>query len=122
MSDFEKLGKYAFMACIMIAVVAGVASVFANFSSAWIALVLVVLGVSVGLTTMTEREVTPFLLAAIALTVASSGGWFLIINEAVAKLGTFINNTMYNMVSFVAPAAIILATKMIYQLGRANKK
>jgi hypothetical protein len=120
MSDFEKLGKYAFMACIMIAVVAGVASVFASFSSAWIALLLVVLGVCVGFTTISEKEVTPFLLAAIALTVASSGGWFLIINEAVAKLGTLINNTLYNIASFVAPAAIILATKMIY--GLANKK
>jgi hypothetical protein len=44
----------------------------------------------------------------------------LIINEAVAKLGTLINNTLYNIASFVAPAAIILATKMIY--GLANKK
>jgi hypothetical protein len=120
MSEFEKLGKYAFIACIMIAVVAGVASVFVNFSSAWIALALVILGVVVGFTTITEKEVTPFLLAAIALTVASSGGWFLIINEAVAKLGTVINSILYNIASFVAPAAIILATKMIYEL--ANKK
>jgi hypothetical protein len=120
MSEFEKLGKYVFMVCIMIAVVAGAASIFVDFSSAWVALTLVVLGVFLGFTTITEKEVTPFLLAAIALTVASSGGWFLVINDAVAKLGTFINSTMYNMASFVAPAAIILATKMIYQL--ANKK
>jgi hypothetical protein len=118
MTEFEKLGKYAFMACIMIAVVAGVASVFVSFSSAWVALVLVVLGVFVGFTTITEKEVTPFLLAAIALTVASSGGWFLIIDGAVAKLGTFINSTLYNIASFVAPASIILATKMIYELAR----
>jgi hypothetical protein len=120
MNEFEKLGKYLFLAGIMIALVTGLTSVFVDFSSAWIALILVVLGLCLGLTTATEKEVTPFLLAAIALTVASSGGWFLIINNAVANLGTFINSTMYNMVSFVAPAAIILATKMIYQL--ANKK
>lgn len=118
MSEFEKLGKYAFIACIMVAVVAGVASVFVNFSSAWVALVLVILGVVVGFTTITEKEVTPFLMAAIALTVASSGGWFLIINEAVAKLGTVINSILYNIASFVAPAAIILATKMIYELAK----
>jgi hypothetical protein len=119
MSEFEKLGKCAFMACIMIAVVAGVASVFVSFSSAWVALALVVLGVFVGFTTFIEKEATtPFLLAAIALTVASSGGWFLIINEAVAKLGTLINSTLYNIASFVAPASIILATKMIYELAK----
>lgn len=121
MSDFEKLGKYVFMLCIMIAVVAGAASVFVSFSTAWVALVLVVLGLFVGFTAVTEKEATtPFLLAAIALTVASSGGWFLIINDAVANLGTFINGTLYNIAYFVAPATIILATKMIY--GLANKK
>ena len=118
MSDFEKLGKYVFMLCIMIAVVAGAASVFVSFSTAWVALVLVVLGLFVGFTAVTEKEVTPFLLASIALTVASSGGWFLIINGAVANLGTFINGTLYNIAYFVAPATIILATKMVYELAK----
>ena len=121
MGMFEKLGEYAFLACMMIAVVAGIASGVGDFSSAWIALVLVVLGVVVGFTTITEKEVTPFLLAAIALTVASSGGWFLIINEAVAKLGTVMNSVLFNIASFVAPAAIILATKMIYELARKKQ-
>ena len=118
MEAFEKLGEYAFVACIVIAIVAGIATGFADFSSGWVALVLVVLGVMVGFTTLTEKEVTPFLLAAIALTVASSGGWFLVINEAVAKLGTVINGILFNIAAFVAPAAIILATKMVYELAR----
>jgi hypothetical protein len=124
MSDFEKLGKYVFVLCILIAVVAGGASISTSFNSAWIVLGLVVLGLFVGLTAVTDKEVTPFLLASIALTVASSGGWFLIINQAVANLGTFINSTLYNMSSFVAPAAIILATKMFYEKAneQANKK
>lgn len=121
MGMFEKLGEYAFLACIMIAVAAGIASGVGDFSSAWIALVLVVLGVVVGFTTITEKEATPFLLAAIALTVASSGGWFLIINEAVAKLGTVMNGVLFNIASFVAPAAIILATKMVYELARKKQ-
>jgi hypothetical protein len=58
----------------------------------------------VGFTTITEKEITPFMLTAVALTVASSGGWFLIINEAVAKLGTLINSILFNIASFVAPA------------------
>jgi len=118
MEMLEKLGEYAFLACIVIAVAAGIVSSVAVFNTAWVALVLVILGVVVGFTTITEKEITPFLLAAVALTVASSGGWFLIINEAVAKLGTLINSILFNIASFVAPAAIILATKMIYELAR----
>jgi len=118
MEMFEKVGEYAFLACIAIAVVAGIASVAVDFNTAWVALVLVILGVVVGFTTITEKEVTPFLLAAVALTVASSGGWFLVINDAVAKLGTLINSVLFNIASFVAPAAIILATKMVYELAR----
>jgi hypothetical protein len=117
----EKLGEYAFLACIMVAVVAGIASGIGNFSSAWIVLALVVLGIVVGITTITVKEATPFLLAAIALTVASSGSWFLVINGAVAKLGTVMNSVLFNITSFVAPAAIILATKMVYELARKKQ-
>lgn len=72
----------------------------------WIALALVILGFIVGFTSITEKEVTPFLMAAIALTVASSGGWFLVINEAVAELRTVINTIVFNITAFVAPAVI----------------
>lgn len=73
MEMLEKLGEYAFLACIAIAIVAGIAVGFAAFSTGWVALALVILGVIVGFTTVTEEEVTPLLLAAIAFTVASSG-------------------------------------------------
>lgn len=79
---------------------------------------LVILGVIVGFTTITEKEIAPFLLAAIALTVVSSGGWFLVINDAVAELGTVISTIVFNIAAFVAPAAIILATKSVYKLAR----
>jgi len=118
MEMLEKLGEYAFLACILVAVVAGIASSVTDVSAGWIALTLVILGVIVSFTTITEKEVTPFLLAAIALTVASSGGWFLVINEAVADLGTLINTIVLNITAFVAPAAIILATKSVYELAR----
>lgn len=117
MEMFEKLGEYAFLACIVIAVIAGIAAGFAEYSAGWVALALVVLGAIVGLTTITEEEVTPFLMAAVAFTVAGSGGWFLVINEVVATLGTVINAIVFNIASFVAPAAIILATKAVYQLA-----
>lgn len=120
MGIFENLSEYAFLACIVIAVVAGIAAGFAEYSAGWVALALVVLGVIVGLTTITKEEVTPFLMAAIVFAVAGSGGWFLIINDAVAKLGTVMNAIVFNIASFVAPAAILLATKTVYQL--ASKK
>lgn len=118
MKRFEKLGEYAFLACIVIAIVAGIAAGLGDFSTGWIALALVIFGVIVGFTTISEKEASSFLLAAIALTVASSGSWFLVINEAVAKLGTIINAIVFNIAAFVAPAAIILATKSVYELAR----
>jgi len=115
---FEKLGEYAFLACVLIAIVAGIASSVTDISAGGITLALVILGVIIGFTTITEKEVTPFLLAAIALTVTSSGGWFLTINEVLAELGTTINTIVLNITAFVAPAAIILATKSVYELAR----
>jgi hypothetical protein len=45
MGMFEKLGEYAFLLCVVIAILAGIATGFADFSSGSVALALAVLGV-----------------------------------------------------------------------------
>lgn len=42
----------------------------------------------------------------------------MVINEAVATLGTVINAVVFSIASFVAPAAIILAAQTVYELVR----
>ncbi len=124
----EKAGEWAFLLCVIIAILAGIGATATGLtvatltSSSWISwtvLLLVVLGVIVGLTTVTEKEITPFLIATIALVVTATA-IFSPINLAIPYLGTLLDNMVKLVAVFVAPAAIILSIKAIYAL--ASKK
>ncbi|MEM4250639.1 MAG: hypothetical protein QW828_02225 [Candidatus Bathyarchaeia archaeon] len=116
----ETIGRWAFIVFVIIAILAGIAAgVGGKAALGWVSLVMVILGIIVGLTTLTEKETTPFLTAAIALLVANAGSVFLVIDEVASPLGSIINAILNNIAAFVAPAAIILAVKAIYNLAKA---
>ena len=109
-----KIGEWAFIAFVIIAILAGLAAGMGGGTAlGWVTLVMVILGIIVGLTTITTKEASTFLMAAIALLVANAGGIFLVIDQVIAPLGTIINAILNNIAAFVAPAAIILAVKAI---------
>lgn len=115
-----KIGEIAFLVCLLVAVIAGLAvSKLTADQNAWVGVALVILGAIIGLVTITEKEVTPFLIAAVALLVAGAGT-FLALDFAVSGLGTAINGVVVNIARFVAPAAIILSVKGIYALAKAK--
>jgi len=122
----EKAGEWAFLLCVIIAILAGlvvgISAGALGAGAAWVGLVLVALGIVVGLTTVTEKEITPFLIAVIALVVAGAGNIFTVAfaGGVLAMLGTIIDAILNYIAMFVAPAAIILSVKAIYAL--ASKK
>jgi len=106
----EKIGHWSFILGVIIAVVAGLAgSTYAKAS----AIVLIVLGLIVGLLNITEKETTSFLVAAIALLLAKAAGL-----ESLPVVGQFVGPILLNIATFVAPAAVIVALKAVYELGR----
>lgn len=112
--DMEKIGGYAFLVGIIIAVLA------AFIQMPEVPLVLAVLGLIVGLLNIKDKEVKKFLLAAIALGMSSASLSPLAVTPAV---GTYIAMILLpvfsNIAVFVAPAAFIVALKTIYTI--ANK-
>ncbi len=123
----EVIGKYAFTAFVALAIVMGLVTGYmawqdmAAYDStiAWVTLIMLILGVIVGLTMITAKEVTPFLIAAIALAVIS-GGVFSPLGEIHPLLGQWATHIVQLIVAFVAPAAVILAIKSVWAL--AEKK
>lgn len=111
----EKVGELAFLAVVVIAVLAGLLQA----TSAWVAVLLVVLGLVVGLLNVSEKETTPFLIASIALVAAATAS-FSPIDSVVAGLGSVIDAILKNIATFVAPAAVLVALKAVYAL--ASKK
>lgn len=127
MVTMEEIGKYAFMAFVVIAVAMGlVVGYMASAgtegyasTAAWVTLIMVILGIIVGLITVTAKEVTPFLIAAIALAVIR-GDIFLAFStvEALELLGYLAKYIVDFIAAFVAPAAVIIAVKQIYGIAK----
>ncbi len=113
----EKMGEYAFLVGVAVAVIAvliGSAIPGAEF----VPLALVVLGLAVGFLNVSEKETTPFLIAAIALTAAgtSASGTLGLIPGVGQTLAKIVNN----IAVFVVPGAILVALKAVWAL--ASKK
>jgi len=140
--NMEKIAHYAFMAFVLIAIIAGlvigawaysVQNTFYSYpytfnsanvgngvanANSYILLIMLILGIIVGLVSVTAKEVQPFLIATIALVVASlSNVWgsLATIHNILPYWATAILNYV---VAFVAPAAVLLAIKAVFALER----
>jgi hypothetical protein len=103
--NMEKIGRYAFIAGLIISVIAG----FMAIGDMGIA-ALVVLGVIVGILNVTGKEVQPFLLGTVAL---------MLVGSALSMvLATFppVPGILSAFVAFVAGAALIVALKEVYAI------
>lgn len=115
--DTAKAGEWAFLISVIIAVLGGLAAPWAT--SAWVSVLLVILGIIVGLLNISEKETTAFLIASIALIVSSTAA-FLALDLAISPLGTILDAIVKNLAVFVAPAVVIVAVKAVVAL--ASKK
>ena len=109
----HKLGHIAFVGGVLIAIIAGLLQTTSTF----FAFSLLLLGIVVGFLNISTKEVTPFLVAAIALIVAGSAD-FQVLNVIFNPLGSVMKSIFANIQIFVAPVAIVVAIKSIIDLAR----
>jgi len=103
MAKGTSYGNWAFLVGLIIALVAG----FVNIP--FYALILVLLGLVVGFLNVSVKETHGFLVATVALIVAGSANLDLVWSGLTAILG--------NIVIFVAPAALVVAIKALYEIA-----
>ena len=104
-----KIGGWAFIIGIILTLLAGIIPAWQTPTVMWI---LVVLGLIVGFLNVTAKETSEFLIATVALMVVGSAGL-----GALPALGTAIKAILGNIVAFVAPAALVVAVKAIFDLA-----
>lgn len=112
------MGEMAFMGGVVIAALVGlVGGMFPSLMGV-AALALLVLGIIVGFLNVSDKEAVPFLVAAIALSLAGKAG-FLMMDTVVpgVPIGTWVTSILGNIAIFVAPAAVIVALKSIKDLA-----
>ena len=100
----EQITLWLFIIGLIIAIIA---PFIAGLDLVWL---LVLIGVVVGLLNITAKEVNSFLIATVALIIASGS----------LQIWTLLTDILSNVVVLVAPAAIIVAVKAVYAL--ASKK
>ena len=114
MVEGSKIGQWAFIVGVLLAIL------FGFIPTKWesvATLLLVVLGLVVGFLNVTEKESTPFLVAAAALMITANAGTNLSVIKPVV-LGDFLQNAVEKIGVFVAPAAVIVALKSIQSLAK----
>ena len=101
------VGKYAFLVGLVIAVAGGL-----GFEQAWFGWALAVLGLVVGFLNISDKESQTFLLAAIALIVATSAV------GAIPYIGEGMTRIIANLVLFLGGAVLVVAVKSLFAVAR----
>lgn len=109
----QKIGAIAFILGIVVAIVAGVLAGFVGIYAGWITLVLVVLGLVIGFLNVGDKDVTGFLIAAIALMAVGTARL-----EAIPFAGIYVASIVVNVAAFVAPAALVVALKEVWNIAK----
>ena len=114
--EMSKLGSYAFIIGVVIAILAGIgAAGILGGLAVWVPLLLVILGLLVGYLNITDKETDKFLIAGIALVVLGTTAQGLAV---IPSIGIYMAGIVEQVAIFVAPAALIVGLKSIYGLAK----
>jgi len=122
------ISKWAYLLFVIIAVVMGLVVGYMAWSAGgwdevagingWVLLVMMILGLIIGLTSITAKEVTSFLIATIALIVAASANVWSPLGQIHALLSFWATGILKYIVAFAAPAAVIIAIKQVLMMAK----
>jgi hypothetical protein len=108
MPDLEKAGRWAFIAGIVLAVLAGLLVVGVT----WVAWVLAVLGLVVGFLNVSTKQPQGFLLPAVALALSASAV------RSLPGVGFVLTNILANAVAFIGAAMLVVAIKALLETAK----
>jgi hypothetical protein len=110
---YEKIGGWAFILGVVIAVIAGLASGALDATTAgYVTLALVILGLVVGFLNIGDKDIKDFLVAAIAVILMGTANL-----GVIPIVGVYLASMVLNISAFVAPAALVVALKAVYNLA-----
>jgi hypothetical protein len=130
----REIGGWVFVIGFLIAVIAGLAAgltaagmpiLDVNATSLLMG-VMALIGLIVGIVNISDKEAINFLIGAIAVTAAAGamaplanlGSGVAVVGQVTNFVAAFIGGLMQMIATFVAPAAVIVALKVIYSTAR----
>src|SRR3972149_10281846 len=107
------IGGLAFVAGVILAVVAGITA----RNNENVILALVIIGIVVALLNITAKEIVPILVAAVALILAQAGG-LVALDRVADGLGRSLQEMVQYFATFMTPVAVISAGRGVVALAR----
>ena len=120
----EKVSEWAYILVVIIAILMGLVVGYMAWSGSVgsvdgiVMLIMLVLGTIIGLLSITTKEVTPFLIATIALVVAASADVWSPLESIHPLLSSLATYVLKYIVAFAAPAAVVVAIKSVFNMIR----
>ncbi len=114
-NTIQKIGSWAFIIGIVIAIIAGLVYAGEGQLSAAIVSILVVLGLIVGFLNVTGKETMSFLAAAVSLVLVTYFGGNAL--GTITFIGAYLTSIFSAMMAFVVAATIIVSLKAIWALA-----
>lgn len=108
MAKGSKLGSWAFLIGLIIAVILGLF----QMEGTTMPMILVILGIIVGLLNVADKEVTPFLMSGAVLIIATALG-----QNAVAAV-PYVGEVVTALLILFVPATIIVAIKNVFNIAK----
>lgn len=115
----QKIGHYSFIGGVIIAFVLGlVPAATLGTASAWLASLLVILGLVVGFLNVTGKETKEFMMVAVVLIIAAYAGSASETLASVQTIGPYLASIFSQILAFVVPATIVVGLKDVWALGQ----
>lgn len=114
-STMQMIGKWAFILGVLIALVLGLAAGYLGTNVSYAVAILVILGLVIGFLNISSKEVTDFLIAAIALTALAATGAGL---SQIPIIGSYLQSMVNYIAFFVGPGALVVSLKAVYNLAK----
>jgi hypothetical protein len=119
----QKLGSYAFLLGLVLALIFGIVAVIASDLVAGVTglvtIILVILGLIVGFMNIHDKHKTDFLIAAIAIAmIGSTAGGLAVLDSVLPGLGAVLVNIVLGVEALVVSAALVVGLKQIMSLAK----
>jgi len=132
----EQIARWAYLIFVAIAIVMGLAVGYMAYDKSpdvanigwsdpdvqningYVMLIMLILGIIIGITSITAKEVTPFLMATIALVVAANANVWSPLGKIHLLLDYWATGILWYIVAFAAPAAVIIAVKAVLVMAK----
>ncbi|MBL7055012.1 hypothetical protein ISS05_04610 [Candidatus Woesearchaeota archaeon] len=114
----KKVGQYAFVVGIIIAVVLGLAIPALTTATHWLISLLIVLGIIVGFLNITGKETKEFLMVGVTLVLLSYAGGAGTAFSGIMYVGIYLQGIFQGILAFIIPAVVIVGLKDIWRIAK----